>query len=326
MLSLAVRLSVLAALILGGGLMACGVEEDDPESSPTAEATFPPAESSVTAEAVTATPAAADSPALVAERPYRLREPDGLDRDKAAPLIIVLHGYGQGPEFEGYFHLGPVADQHGALLAYPLGTVDAIGRRFWNATDVCCDFFGRGVDDVAYIGAVIDDVSSRYQVDAKRVYVIGFSNGGFMAQRLACELSGRVAAAVSVAAVNWADPARCEPSSPVAVLQVHGDVDPVIHYLGGRMSEGGPPYPSVQASIEGWRDRNGCAPAPENSGQLLDVAENLDGAETAVEHYEDCAPGGAAELWTVHGGNHDVVFSDAFGEAVWSFFEEHVKP
>jgi polyhydroxybutyrate depolymerase len=319
-----VRLLILPALVVASLLVACGSGEDGGEAAPTAEATFPPSASPDPSEVATAT-AAADSAALVAARPYRLVEPVGLDGDAAAPLIVVLHGYGQGPDFEGYFHLGPVAEEHGALLAYPLGAVDAIGRRFWNATDVCCDFFARGVDDVAYLGAVIDDVSSRYRVDAKRVFVIGFSNGGFMAQRLACDLADRVTAVVSVSAVNWADPARCHPSRPVAVLQVHGDADAIVHYLGGRLSEDGPPYPAVQASIEGWRDRNGCSSSP-RTGAGIDIAANVGGAETAVERYEDCAPGGAAELWTVHGGTHDIVFSDAFGQAVWDFLQGHQRP
>ena len=46
----------------------------------------------------------------------------------------------------------------------------------------------------------------------------------------------------------------------------------------------------------------------------------------AAQGFTDPAPGGATELWTVHGGNHDVVFSDAFGDAVWQFFEAHARP
>lgn len=321
------RLGLLLAIVLLA-LLGCEGDEGagggDASSAP--EATFPAAPPPATGDARVDTPAGSDAAALVAARPYHVVEPDDYDASEAAPLVVVLHGYGQGAEFEGTLHLIPTAAEHGALLAYPLGTVDAFGRRFWNATDVCCDFFRTGIDDVAYLAAVIDDMSSRYEVDAGRVYVVGYSNGAFMAQRLACELDERIAAVVSVAGVNWADPAQCTPSAPVAVLQVHGDADPVIHYLGGRMTEGGAAYPSVQASIEGWRDRDGCAATPEVFDLALDIAADIEGPDTSVMRYEDCEVGGAAELWTVHGGNHDITFSEAFAEAVWEFLEEHSRP
>ena len=268
----------------------------------------------------------ADGGGLVEARPYRLVEPEDFDDEAAAPLIVVLHGYGQGAEFADYFNLDPVASEHHALIVYPLGTLDVFERRFWNATNVCCDFFLRGIDDVAYLGAVIDDVVSKHHVDAKRVFVVGYSNGAFMAQRLACELDDRVAAVVAVAGVNWLDPTLCAPSEAVAVLQVHGDADPVVQYIGGRMADGAGVYPSVQASIEGWRDRNGCATAPELTEAALDLTTKLNGVETSVTRYAACAAGGAAELWTVRGGDHDIDFNDAFAEAVWDFLEAHPKP
>jgi polyhydroxybutyrate depolymerase len=274
----------------------------------------------------TATAASADSAALVEARPYGLVVPEDVEDGEAVPLIVVLHGYGQGPEFAGYFNLDAVAAEHGAIVAYPLGTPDAFGRRFWNATDVCCDFLRRGVDDVAYISAVIDDVASKHRVDARRIFVVGYSNGAFMAQRLACEIDERIAAVVAVAGVNWLDPAMCAPSEAVSVLQVHGDADPIVQYIGGRMADGAQRYPSVQASIEGWRDRNGCNLTPEVAESVLDIASNVAGAETSVTRYEDCPAGGAAELWTVHGGDHDIVFNGAFAESVWEFLENHPKP
>lgn len=321
-LPVVVLLSSMLFLLAG-----CGGGETEGDAAPVdASVTGTSVGGDPTRETATVTPASGESGALVAARPYRLVEPEDYNPDEAAPLIIVLHGYGQGEDFGGYFNLDPVAGEHGALVAYPLGTLDALGRRSWNATDACCDFFKRGVDDVAYLSAVIDDVSSRYRVDARRVSVVGYSNGAFMAQRLACDLDARIAAVVAVAEVNWADPALCTPPGRVAVLQVHGDADPVVRFVGGRMLLGTTLAPSVRASIEGWRDRNGCGVAPAILETALDIASNLPGAETTVERYEGCARGSAAELWTVHGGDHDIEFSEAFAAAVWEFLAAHPKP
>jgi polyhydroxybutyrate depolymerase len=79
-----------------------------------------------------------------------------------------------------------------------------------------------GIDDVAFIAKLIDDVSSLYSVDAERIYVVRHSNGGFMAHRLACDLSDRITAIVSIGGAQWLDRAQCAPTSSVAVLELHG--------------------------------------------------------------------------------------------------------
>lgn len=317
-------LAVLVLLAVTAAAIACtGAEADPPDtSSPTtreATLTAPARAGETSTPAATAAAGLADTEQLVAARPYRLVEPSDA-RSEPAPLIVVLHGYGQGADYDS-LGLEPLAEQEGVLLAYLAGTVDGLARRFWNASEVCCNFFAAPVDDVAYVRAVIDDVSRRRAVDPKRVYVAGFSNGAFMAHRLACELPDRIAAIVAVSGVN-ATP-DCRPSQPVGVLQVHGDADPVVHYLGGRLGAGSAAYPSVITSIEGWRDLNGCGPAPEVEETVLDVASELRGWETSITRYEGCAAGGAAELWTVHGGSHDIAFSSAFAREVWAFLAAH---
>src|SRR3954468_24906977 len=69
--------------------------------------------------------------------------------------------------------LGAVADEQTFLYATSGGTPDASGRRCWNADDACCDFFATGVDDAAYLNAMIDDILSKYTVDPKRIVVVG---------------------------------------------------------------------------------------------------------------------------------------------------------
>ena len=75
--------------------------------------------------------------------PVTVNVPPSYDPSIPAPLIILLHGYGgsSGLETESYFQLTPVSDERGFLYAYPDGTVDPVGSRFWNDTDACCNFF-----------------------------------------------------------------------------------------------------------------------------------------------------------------------------------------
>src|SRR5260221_19774 len=119
--------------------------------------------------------------------------------------------------------LSALADEKPVLYASADGTVDVTSLRCWNATDACCDIYSKPVDDVAYASAIIDDVESKYSVDRKRIYLLGHSNGGFMVHRLACDLSSRVAAVVSLAGMTWDDAGKCAPTDRVSVLQMHGN-------------------------------------------------------------------------------------------------------
>ena len=160
--------------------------------------------------------------------------PAAYERTRPAPLLIVLHGYGSsGQEHDAYFNLGQLAEERGFLYAYPDGSVDGTGNRFWNATDACCDFDRIGVDDATYLADVINEIRSSFAVDPKRIDVIGHSNGGFMSYGMACAHADLIAAIVSLAGATFANPAKCAPTVPVAVLQIHGTADDTILFKGG---------------------------------------------------------------------------------------------
>lgn len=122
------------------------------------------------------------------DRPVTLSVPAAWDPRHPAPLLLVLHGYGStGQQHEDYFGLSGLVDGHGVLLAAPDGTLDAQGNRFWDArTDACCNFKGPPVDDVKYLRSLLKEIRAAWKVDPRRIYVVGHSNGGFMAHRLGC--------------------------------------------------------------------------------------------------------------------------------------------
>ncbi|MEO6572672.1 MAG: PHB depolymerase family esterase [Polyangiaceae bacterium] len=263
---------------------------------------------------------------LLTDRPYRVVAPAG---DKGpAPLVLVLHGYGgNGASLDDLLHLTDVASENGIFLAVPDGSQDAHGARFWNATDACCNFYGSTVDDVAYLAAIIADMKAKHSIDSKRVFVVGFSNGGFMAHRLACELSPEIAAIATLGAMSFKDDSRCHATEPVAVLEMNGDADRIILIDGGLPGGSLPyasPYPSAGASIQGWASRNKCSSRTEPPP--IDVARDLPGSETTVERWTGCAPGGAAELWTIHGAPHIPRLSATWSSLVLQFLASHPKP
>ena len=255
-----------------------------------------------------APPAGSASPATSpVSRPYALHLPPGLDRSKPAQLVVSLHGYG-APSGEQHAHglgLDALADEQGFVLAMPDGTVDSHGSRFWNASDACCDFDHTGVDDVAYIAWVIDDVSRKVLVDRNRVFVVGHSNGGFFAHRLACELAPRLAGAISIAGAAWKDPSRCKPSAPVSILEIHGDADDIIRMAGGRVFDlQDHEYPSTRDTMAMWLEKDACGPGAQPAPMPIDFDEKVPGVEATPVSYRGCKDGVTVDLWTVAGGTH----------------------
>jgi polyhydroxybutyrate depolymerase len=139
---------------------------------------------------------------------------------------------------------------------------------------------------------------------------------------MACERAGRIAAIVSLAGATFADAARCAPSEPVAVLEVHGTADTTILYNGG--SNIGVAYPSAATSVSRWGTNNRCA-ATTTSGTTFDLETALPGAETRVARYDGCM-GGAAELWSIEGGAHLPALSAQWPALTLDWLMAHPKP
>jgi len=260
------------------------------------------------------------------ERPYQVLVPDSYDAETPTPLVVLLHGYSAtGLVQLAYFGLEDVAQEQGLLVAYPDGTVDGMGNQFWNATDACCDFSASGIDDVAYLTAVMDDVAARYNVDPARVYMVGHSNGGFMSHRMACDRADRVAAIVSLAGATWADQAQCQPSEPVAILQVHGDDDATILYAGGEIT--GNAYPAATDTVASWAELNGCKGKIEATETRLDLDAQVDDDETRVDRFADCPSTSAeVELWTIETGSHvPSLIRPTWPETIVGFLLAHPK-
>jgi polyhydroxybutyrate depolymerase len=260
----------------------------------------------------------------VDSRPFTIVVPKSYRASTPAPLIVALHGYtSSGKQAQEFFGLGTQAEKRGFIAVYPDGTKDGSSQPFWNATNACCNFGQLKVDDSAYLIKVIDKVASRYNVDPKRVYFMGHSNGGFMSYRMACEHADRVAAIVSVAGETYADGAACKPSQPVSVAQVQGSTDETISYTGGSIF--GNAYPGAEATVKTWAGYNGCGSTRSASAGSLDLVAGLAGKETTVATYAGCKSKSGVELWTIKNGRHSPVFTKDFAASAVEFLLAHPK-
>lgn len=241
------------------------------------------------------------------------------------PFVIFLHGLGgSGKSMADGLKVPALAARHRFAWAAPDGDLNGQKQRFWNASKACCNFDGSSVSHVDRIRALIAAASKHPNVDPKRVYVVGFSNGAFMAHRLACEVQG-IAAIASIAGAGPAEGESCAPWGPVAVLQVHGDADPTIRYEGGRALSRAdlPKHPSALQTVQSWATREACRSGPAVAG-TADLEDALEGAETTIQRWGGCSR--PVELWTVKGGNHFVAMGPRAQDQIFSFLEKQTLP
>ena len=221
-----------------------------------------------------------------ADRPVKLHVPPTYACATAAPLVIMLHGYGvTSVSEEAYLNLLAETDKRGFLYAAPDGTKDATTSEYWNATDACCDYYGSKVDDSAYLSGLITDIKAAFNVDAGRVYILGHSAGGFMAHRMACDHGDQIAGVVSLEGAMYQDAVKCVGLDPVSVLEIHGTSDAVIAYGGGFIGVNA--FPSAPTTVADWAKIDGCGPA-DTSGAPLDLDASLPGNETTISAYAGC--------------------------------------
>ncbi len=257
-------------------------------------------------------------------RAYSKFIPSSYSKGTSLPLVVLLHGYGAtGAMQESYMKFESVAETNKFILVYPDGTVDSSGRRFWNATDACCDFLSDVADDV-YLLSILKEMESSYSIDAKRIYFVGHSNGGFMSYRMACKYPDRVAAIASLAGASYFKTTDCGAKSSVSVLQVHGTKDETILYEGGQIL--GTSYPGAVASASQWATFNQCTQNAVTRSSKFDLEPNITGDETSVTAWTNCQNSSEVELWTMEGAAHIPTLKSTFATKIWEFFAAHPKP
>ena len=175
------------------------------------------------------------------ERTYILYVPPKYKNNRPTPLVFNFHGLGGDAESHLYYtQMFDLADKFKFILVAPNGVGNS-----WNAGLCCAPANLLGIDDVGFVSDLIDKISDDYCINPDRIFATGISNGGFISNRLACELSDRIAAIAPVASANLTLP--CETIRPVPIIAFNGTADVLVSYANGA------------SSIEAWAERNGCS-------------------------------------------------------------------
>lgn len=250
-------------------------------------------------------------------RTYYLHTPVSDKNDRPRPLVLALHeSAGKGKTMADNTGLNQLADRSNFIIAYP----DALKGK-WNVS-------GRSLENnVTFIHDLITELKIKSAIDSQRIYIVGLSNGGILAQKLACENPDGIAAVVTVAAslpIQFQD--HCQSHTSVSMMMINGTADDIVPWEGGSppmVSVGrGLSIPPIVDVIDFWQQHNHCTTTLNIKQRDDDRVEesNYVTCESASE-VSLVALKGAGHVWC--GGNYgSSEYLDA-GETAWAFFQRH---
>jgi polyhydroxybutyrate depolymerase len=272
------------------------------------------------------------------ERDFYIHVPQGYNRDNYVPVVIVYHGgFEVAARMDAITGFDGVSDRNGFLLVYP----EALNKH-WND--------GRNVDghdkynDVQFTLDMIKHLERRWNIDPKRVYVCGLSNGGFFTQYLAMTIGDKIAACASVGAtLPQIVVSTRRPVQPISMLYILGMADPLMPFGGGYLhyktfrDRGG--VLSAQQAAQFWVRANSCNPEPRTL-DLPDYDPN-DGTRVKYAQFSGGRQGSEVVVYGIEGGGHTWPGGTQFlseklvgkvcrdvnaSELIWDFFRNHAQP
>jgi len=269
------------------------------------------------------------------ERTYALYVPANISERVPAAIVIALHGgTGNGARMAELSRFAQIADREGILVAFP----DGLRGHWRDGRTLPAGMLAEGVDDVAFIAALLDDAAKFHKLDPHRIYAAGISNGGIFAHYLALKMSDRIAAIGVVSggiAIELA--AEFKPTEPVSVMMIHGKSDPLVPYDGGKVGRAHGSVVPIEKAIELWRGVDGL------QGDAKHLHKAANAADACGEDWQAWSGGrnaSAVTLIALDGGGHTWpgaaknLPAAAVGKAcaeldatqtIWEFFKQHPK-
>jgi polyhydroxybutyrate depolymerase len=226
-------------------------------------------------------------------RHYEWAAPDG---DQTRPIILAFHGAGgNANEYRMNSELVDPALDAGYAIVFGEAPNET-GRTWAMGCAGCTEGDRLGIDDVAYVDAVLNDLAMRTNIDRTRVYVTGFSQGGWFSYALACQRSNVVRAVAPVGGLMPRPVADlCAPVKPIGALVIFGDLDQTQPY-GGRIG----PYGLLGADSSAifWSQAANC------KVEQAEESRSFGATQVSVMQREDCDGGVRIERHKVLGLTH----------------------
>lgn len=245
-------------------------------------------------------------------RQFVVYVPTNYNTDTDYPLMINFHGFGgTASDFVETADMRSLAESENFIVVYPQGTLLG-GYPHWNSSAPSSDNKS-SVDDIGFIEALIENISSTYSINENRIYAAGYSNGGFMSYYLACN-STKFAAIGSVAGTMIDDSYQnCNALVPTAMINIHGTADSVVLYEGDSYGS-----TAIKDVVTWWKNFNSCLNE--------DVLTNQNGSIEQQIFYDDSGNPYVQHIKIYDGGHY---WSDKLNfngkntsELIWDFVSQ----
>lgn len=221
------------------------------------------------------------------------------------------------------------SDREGFIVVFPNGYSRLPSGKFatWNAGLCCGQARDKNIDDVGFIREMLANLESQFNIDRRKIFATGMSNGGLMAQRLACEMSETFHAIAPVAGTD--NTKSCNPKNPVSVLEIHAKNDDHLPFAGGKgaksFGSAVNDFTSVPESISRWVQRDSCNATPKRV---------LERPGAYCEAYTGCEGNAEVKLCVTDVGGHSwpgasktrgepASTAISANDVMWDFFMRH---
>lgn len=300
-------------------------------------------------------------------RSFVVHLPSGYSQAQHYPVVIVLHAQNQdADDMARLTHFNLLADKDGVIAVYPIAVRGewnvgvkseeqpayqprrGYGRRGWgypggggypnggqNGGENPNDSRNHQepADDVTFLNQLLDQLPLKYSVDIHRIYATGLGDGGFMAERVGCDIGDRVAA---IAVVGAAFPKKmiCLPSRPVSALFISGTDDPIVPYDSGTYKPGHFHVLSADSTAESWAKFDHCGEKPAQT-KIPPLQKEKGSKDTKVYTYSGCGQDAQVALYSIKNGGNTWPGGEQYtsekevgktsnainaDETIWSFF------
>lgn len=233
-------------------------------------------------------------------REYGVHLPANFNKTQYYPTLFYYGGKGgtwqQGEAISGINQLPVIA-------IYPSPTHGTDGALSWQSAP-----YSSGADDIAFTKAILTDIQSTLCVDRTRIYAMGMSNGGGIVSLLSCKMSDTFAAVGIGAAALYYPDARCTPSQPVPLINIHGDADGIVPYYGSATRK----LPPIDSWMQWRAEQNHCLPLPQTSpAPALTITTTV---------WQSCAHNATVQNVKIQGGGH--IWNNAIRDTAWQFMSQ----
>lgn len=271
------------------------------------------------------------------QRTFTLYIAPSYTGEAAVPLIMLLHGRsGTGSSMAQHTQMNTIAERDNFVVVYP----DGIQNQWNYGRDWPLYPQSEDVNDEDFFSALLVSLSHDLNIDETKRYVSGFSNGGFMTQRLACTMHDTFAAFASVGATGpYGLTQGCAGiDDPIPMMFIHGTADPSVPWMGTPVQvQGGTVYTTapMDNTLAFWVQHNGCS--VEVDDETLPKADETDPTETLILTFQACPTDAPLILYAVKEGGHRWHGTDATlegiglgrsskdfsaSEVIWTFFQQ----